>query len=232
MSLVKQILNFLLPPHCPICHARLQDEFLLCGPCFSGLKFINNHICSLCGREILSGKMCGECLRKSPKFDKCLSVFQYNTTIKSLILPFKHADHQELAPLFVKWLILKGKPLIEECDVLIPVPLHARRLFKRKYNQSALLAQKLAQHFKKEYQPLVLKRKRNTPSQGHLNKQKRQENIRGAFYVATPEKIQGKKILLIDDVYTTGATLNECAKVLKKAKVQKVYCLTLCRAGK
>ncbi len=122
--------------------------------------------------------------------------------------------------------------MIKDCDVIIPVPLHPKRLFKRKYNQSALLAQKLAKHFHKEYLPLVLKRKKNTISQGHLNRTKRQANVRGAFYISTPEEIQGKKILLIDDVYTTGATLNECAKILKKAKVKQVQCFTLCQAGK
>jgi ComF family protein len=144
---------------------------------------------------------------------------------------FKHGDATHLAPLFVRWMAQAGQTLITESEVLLPVPLHWRRLLKRGYNQAALLAQGLSRQYHKVYLPHLLKRKRYTPSQGTKTVLQRLENVAGAFHIPSFKRkfIEGKKVLLIDDVYTSGATINECVKVLNHARVNGVNVLTLAR---
>lgn len=234
-KILKELLDFLIPSTCPICHTR-GSENGLCPKCFSELEFIGTQKCSVCGQPldaIVPGMaVCGKCMKEPPHFRQAEAVFKYNDTIKSLILPFKHTDHIELTELFVKWMGTNSGSLIERNDILIPVPLHWRRLLKRKYNQSALLAQRLSKRYKKEYAPLVLMRKKATKSQGHLSPKQRKKNVTGVFMVKHPELIQGKSVLLIDDVFTTGATANECAKVLLKAGAKSVDVLTIARVVK
>ena len=235
IKILKLLLDFLLPPTCPVCHKKgIEDG--LCPKCFSELEFIGTQKCSVCGQPldaIVPGMaVCGKCLKDPPHFRQAEAVFKYNDTSKKLILAYKHGDHIELTELFVKWMATNSKALIEKNDILIPVPLHWKRLLKRKYNQSALLAQRLAKRYGKEYAPLVLVRKKATPSQGHLSPKERKKNVTGVFEVKRPEQIQGKAILLIDDVFTTGATVGECAKVLLKAGAKSVDVLTLARVVK
>ncbi len=227
------ILNFLIPPVCPICLERVEVVHTLCPKCFSKLKFITHPCCEICGYPFefdLDGEhVCGRCLKDPPAYHHARALFVYNDASKSLILPFKHGDRMELAQLFVKLLAQNYADIIKENDVIIPVPLHIRRLVKRKYNQSALIAQPLARKFKKIYLPTTLKRVRATPSQGHLTALERKKNVANAFMVKYPAKIKGKNVLLVDDVMTTGATVNECAKVLLKAGAKQVDVLTICR---
>ena len=234
-KILKHLLDFLLPPTCPVCYARVAENGL-CPKCFSALEFIGTQKCSVCGQPldaIVPGMaVCGKCLKDPPHFHQAEAVFKYNDVIKRLILPFKHTDHIELTELFVKWMTANSKALIEQNDILIPVPLHWRRLLKRKYNQSASMAQRLAKRYGTEYAPLVLVRKKATKSQGHLSPKERKKNVTGVFGVKRPERIQGKAVLLIDDVFTTGATTNECAKVLLKAGAKSVDVLTIARVVK
>ena len=122
-----------------------------------------------------------------------------------------------------------GHDMLEKTDLIIAVPLHPRKLMKRKYNQAGLLAQYLARKTKKRYLANTLQRMINTKTQGHDNAEQRKQNVKGAFRVKNPKAVAGKRIVMIDDVYTTGATLNECAKVLYKAGAQNVDCLTIAR---
>ena len=220
-----------MPPCCPICQKRLWDNHAVCGECFGKLNFISDAVCRKCGKPLpyKEAQVCAECLKKEPIYHRALSVLKYNEASKALILPFKHADHIELTPLLIQWMKLKGNDLISNCDCLIPVPLHISRLFKRKYNQSALLAKGLAEIFHKDYQPSVLLRTKRTQSQGHMSPKQRKQNIKNAFKIQNPDKIKGKKLLIIDDVMTTGATVNECTKVLLKAGAVSVDILTLAR---
>ena len=231
-KILKFFLNFLLPPTCPICHQRIESNGL-CPKCFSGLEFIGTQKCSICGKPLdaIIPKMavCGACLKNPPYFRQAEAVFKYNDTSKKLILAFKHVDHVDLNNLFIKWMEQNSGKLIQKNDLIIPVPLHWRRLLKRKYNQSALIAQGLAKNFGKIYDPLTLIRRKPTKSQGHLSPKERQKNIKNAFYVKNSNKIKDKTILLIDDVFTTGATVNECAKVLLQAGAKSVDVLTIVR---
>lgn len=231
MKFFQKLLNFLLPPHCPICQKKILDSNAVCGKCFGKLNFISGAICQKCGKPLpyKEAKICAACLQKPPIYHRAISVLKYNETSKALILPFKHADYIELTPLLAQWMSNRGKNLILDCDYLIPVPLHITRLFKRKYNQSALLAKEIARVYHKGYLPSILIRTKHTESQGHMGAKQRKENLKNAFKVRNTNKIKGKKILIIDDVMTTGATVNECTKTLIKAGAQSVDILTLAR---
>ncbi len=226
-----KILDFLIPPVCGICDEPVMETATLCAKCFAALTFIREPRCTVCGRpfeyDILGERTCSKCLMKRPIYAKARSALAYDDASKKLILPFKNGDRLDLAPLLVKLMSNAAPNLLTEADVLVPIPLHRLRLLKRKYNQSAVLAMKLAKKFEKKCLPSALVRVRATPSQGHLSPAERKKNVRGAFKVRAPEKIKGKKILLIDDVLTTGATANECAKVLLKVGAKEVSLLTL-----
>lgn len=234
--IIKICLDFLLPPTCPVCKERISEAVGLCPKCFSKLEFIGTQKCSICGRPldtIVPGMaVCGSCLKDPPPFHQAISILKYNDISKKLILAFKHGDHLELTDLLIKLISQNSFHIIEQNDILIPVPLHWTRLQKRKYNQSAIIAQKLAIKYKKTYEPETLKRLKATKSQGHLSPQKRKENVKGCFIIKNPAKIRGKTVLLIDDVYTTGSTVNECAKILLKAGAKQVDVLTLAKVVK
>jgi ComF family protein len=168
-----------------------------------------------------------------PLFTQARAVFRYDEGIKPLILRFKHGDALDLVPRLSTWMIEAGEKadLFSSLTVLIPVPLHWRRLFRRRYNQASLLAQAIARKTGIPCQTSWLRRKRATPSQGAYNKQQRFVNMRGAFQVPLTKKsaLQGSRVLLIDDVFTTGATLTECAQVLLNQGASEVRILTLAR---
>lgn len=232
----KGLLNFVFPPQCPICKTRVQNVNSLCNDCFSNIRFISKPYCEKCGRpfefQINEELWCGVCLTKKQVFYKARAAFKYDDFSKRLILPFKHSDHIELTALLTNFLYQAGTDLFGEIDILIPVPLHRYRLMKRKYNQAALLAKTLSIRIKKPFAAGVLLRVKHTQSQGHMKKSERKQNVSKAFHVKNNLKIAGKHVLLIDDVMTSGATLNECAKALKKAGASKVSYLTLARVLK
>ncbi|MDD3668684.1 MAG: ComF family protein [Alphaproteobacteria bacterium] len=227
------ILDFICPPACPMCRAFLRAPNQICPECFKELDFITRPQCAVCGLpfefDIWEGSLCGACLRKKPRYDVARACLVYDEASKKLILPFKHGDRMELVPLLVRLLEQTGGDLIRRADAVMPVPLHRLRLMKRKYNQAALLAQKLARGHRKRYLPHTLVRIRHTPIQGHLPPNQRRKNVARAFAVKCPDQIRGKNILLIDDVMTSGATADECARVLKRAGARRVMILTLAR---
>jgi len=216
---------------CGLCHERVSENATLCPKCFSELRFITKPYCKICGRpfelDVIGEAVCVECLKSPPVFKKARSVMVYDETAKKLILSFKNGDRLDLVPLITKLMKRITSELMDEVDCIIPVPLHRLRLLKRRYNQSAMLARRLAKENRKEYRPDVLKRIRHTPSQGHLTANERHINVRNAFQAVKPERIKGKTILLVDDVLTTGATANECAKVLVKAGAKQIFLLTI-----
>ena len=231
--MIRCLTDFILPPVCPMCNHPVDEPHMLCADCFKQLNFITKPYCQKCGRpfefDIKGDMICGSCLKKMPIYNQARSVFVYDEGSKKLILPFKHADRTDLTHILSQFLLKEYHRLISEADVIIPVPLHITRLFLRRYNQSALLANRLAHITHRRYLPNVLKRIRATSSQGHLSAEQRQKNIHNAFHVAKPELIKGQKILLVDDVMTTGATVSECTKILLKAGAERVDVLTVCR---
>lgn len=178
----------------------------------------------------LGENKCGACQKTSRSFDQAVSALRYDDESRQMVIGFKHQDKPEYAKYFAKLLKQAGTDLFADTDFIIPVPLHQKRLFTRRYNQSALLTNILARELSINHYPDLLMRTKNTPPQ-QGNSNKRFKNVAGAFKVASNLKkdIQHKNILLVDDVYTTGSTAENCAKVLKRAGANKVYVLTVFR---
>jgi ComF family protein len=234
-NIFRFILDVLLPPRCFVCRKTVYKENGLCSECFSQFHFLSNQCCPICGRpytfpvENSKRLVCVKCLKNPPKLKRLKAVFAYDDFSKSIILSFKHGDRTDIAPYFGKLLYQYGKEILSECDYIIPVPLHWSRLLKRKYNQSSLIAKELEKISGKKCLYNNLKRIKQTPSQGHKTKKERFQNIKNALKVSNPEPIKGKTIVLIDDVYTTGATLNECARVLLASGAKSVMGLVVAR---
>ncbi|MFM2130162.1 MAG: hypothetical protein RL477_1708 [Pseudomonadota bacterium] len=231
---LRAALDIVLPPQCLACGALAEGEAALCAECFSRMSFLSEPKCAACGYpfavgEAASGSLCGACLRRHPEFDRARAVFVYDDASRGLIIGFKHADRIHAAPAFARWLARAGAELIAGCDVIVPVPLHRRRLFARRYNQAALLALALGRLAGRPCEPRLIVRTRATPSQGGLGRLGRARNVRGAFAIAAGGQVAGRRVLLVDDVYTTGATVEEAARVLKSGGAAAVDVLTLAR---
>jgi ComF family protein len=199
------------------------------------VRFIDRPFCAACGIpfEFDQGDdaLCGACIAYPPAYDRARSVMVYDARSRDLILRFKHADRTDSAPTFAKWMARSGRDLVGDADLVVPVPLHRARLLKRRYNQAALLSNAIAEFSGLARQPALLARVRNTPSQGGRSRTARISNVTGAFQVR--EKfwalVEGRSVLLVDDVMTTGATVEACAKSLAKSGAHQINVLTLAR---
>jgi ComF family protein len=235
-SLLNKFIDLLIPLRCVKCGSILENREGLCTSCWPLIPFLTKPYCACCGLpfdfEIEEGALCGACSYELPLYKTARSVFSYTSESKDLILKFKHTDSIHSAPVFSTWMV-RSLPEIEN-PLCIPVPLHWTRLFMRTYNQAALLARGISKLKGWAYSPSLLIRKRRTPSQGHLSKKDRIKNVSRAFQVSQSKssQIEGKTILLVDDVFTTGATLNACSKVLLSAGAREVHALTLGRVVK
>ncbi len=230
------LLDLVYPPLCILCREPVSDPDSLCPACWGELHFIDGPVCAACGLpfEIDPGEdtLCGACIAHPPSFDKARAILRYDDASKKPILALKHADRLDLVPAFGRWLERSGRSLLAACDMVVPVPLHRMRLWKRRYNQAAELARSIARLTGLPPEPLVLERLRPTPSQGTMpSARARRRNVRGAFAVPKERRpaVQGKRVLLVDDVLTTGATADACARALKRAGASSVFVLALAR---
>lgn len=236
MSLLRRFIDLLYPPRCLIC--RAFDAETLCSSCLSAFSRVVSPVCPICGGPFLNGipenHVCEECLRKRPFFESAVAPYLYDGRIMDAIHQFKYEGKAHLAKALGPLLASFGKEwLREERDPLIvPVPLHPKRLRQRGYNQSLLLARHVAARLGASLDFLSLRRIKDTKVQTGLKRDERRKNVRKAFEVVDRKAVKGKTIVLVDDVATTGSTLNECAKVLRKAGCRKVYGLVLARAPK
>lgn len=175
--------------------------------------------------------VCGACLQDHPAYHRARSVWRYDDAARGLILKFKHADGTQLAPLLSGYLHRAGHELWDSADLILPIPLHRWRLLKRRYNQANLLAALLARRTGIPYAPHLLRRIRATESQGHKTRDQRRQNVADAFHL--PEKyrgrVDGKRIILIDDVLTSGATVEACVTLLRRHGAASVDVLTLAK---
>lgn len=237
MQFFKSLLNCLLPPRCQKCGSILHQDIGLCDDCLANIHFITDPYCYKCGHpfEFLqqkSGKLlCGNCLKnKRTPFRYSRSAFIYDEDSKKLILDFKFHDCTDSAQFLAKMLFVAGKDIWDEgVDIIMPVPLHYTRLIKRRYNQSALLCNELGKLTNIKIDNLSLVRHRKTRPQVELSGIERQRNVRNVFSIKNVEVVKNKRVLLIDDVLTTGATLKECAYALKRSGAKSVDNLTLGR---
>jgi ComF family protein len=235
MSVTKKIratlLDLLFPPTCPLCRGAALSPHTLCHTCYDALPESPQAYCLRCGGDLSTPQLgCGRCLGDPNASDRAYFPFTYRDGIANLIIGYKFADYSEWSRLLADlcWSRLEEELRWEEPDLILPIPLHYRRLLARRYNQSALLAGVLA---KKLNRPLVtngLKRIKMTQPQTYLSAQSRRENVQDAF-LADPDRIAGRSLLLIDDVFTTGATMASAVAELRRRGAKRVAVLCVAR---
>jgi ComF family protein len=231
------LLDLLLPPTCAGCDALVAEPGQLCAACFRGLDFITDPVCERCGRPFASsaeaGAPCVFCIRRPPPWGQARAAFRYDQAARDLILPLKHADRTEIAETLARHMQRAGRVLLERAEVLVPVPLHRWRLLHRRYNQAALLAAALARRVGRPCVPDALRRVRSTASLGPLSALRRDALMQGAIDVRPGRAgaVTGKRILLIDDVLTSGATARACTRALLDAGAVCIDVLVVSRVA-
>jgi len=229
------VLDALLPPRCAVCGEPVDRPRSLCLRCWSALGFVTRPLCAICGDPFETAPpgepVCGDCLAAPPPWGRARSALRYDDASRPLVLGFKHGDRLHLAPLLAGWMQAAGAELLADADVIVPVPLHRWRLIARRYNQAAVLAHALGRTTGIAVSDRALVRVRRTPSQGQLTRTQRARNVQGAFRVDAPRcvEIVGRRVLLVDDVLTSGATAGACTRVLLQAGAEAVDLLTLAR---
>lgn len=231
-------LDLVLPPRCPVTGERVDRQGMLGSSAWVDIRFISEPFCSCCGypfdfeAESSDRALCGVCVREAPPFNSARAALVYDEGSRTLILKFKHGDQTQMVRTFTPLLRRAGAAMLAEPGaVLVPVPLHPWRLWRRRYNQAALMARALAADTGVACAVDGLIRRRHTPSQGHRGFKDRYVNVKSAFTI-NPDRagfLKERPAILIDDVMTSGATVRECAKVLKEAGVSAVHVLTLAR---
>ena len=229
-------LDAVMPPRCLMCGVVAADPGALCATCFDDVTFITPPYCTRCGiplidsfADVTDKVICGACAERSPSFDKARAVCVYDEKSRSLITRLKYADRTDFTPALGRWMVRAGAELLDGADLIIPVPLHRWRLLTRTYNQSALLARGVSRLRDVPANFSALRRSKRTPSQGGLSATARRRNVARAFSVTAPLAVTGKRIVLIDDVLTTGATLDACANALIHAGAAGVDALVVAR---
>jgi competence protein ComFC len=250
---INRITSLIFPNNCILCNKIISKQDLLCLQDAKELKFILEPKCKICSFPLQKADdgdkqmvICANCATKKPAFSEVLTIFYYNQAIKKIIANFKYHDQGHLAKKIGFLLYQRAKDYLDKIDIIAVAPLHKKRLQKRKFNQSVLLAKSMIKHAKQDiskadYQKLQKKfifdliiKTKDTKPQVLLNKKDRTANLSNVFLVKKKylSSIKGKKILLIDDVITTGTTLQKCARKLTSNKAKEVIILTFAKSVK
>ncbi|MEA1939743.1 MAG: ComF family protein [Candidatus Caldatribacteriota bacterium] len=237
------LLNFVFPLDCKICKKPIRESrgYSICEDCFNTIEFIKHPYCMKCGKPLIHSEfflknkniLCVNCREKKYSFEFARSVGTYNKVLRKCIHLFKYYREKKLAKPLGKLMIdylLESKEFEKKIDLIIPVPLHEKGLKKRGFNQTILLSREIGNYFSIPVKEEILVKKKITSFQVNLSKKEREKNINKAFLVKEPEEFKGKNILIIDDVFTTGSTVDECAKEIKRAQAKNIYVFTLARS--
>ncbi len=220
------LLNVVFPPQ--------YRMFEAANP-WSDIKFLDDPCCHACGfpfeYSVGPETLCGRCQARRPVYDYARSAFEYNDESRALVLGFKHGGRTEHLSVFAAHMARAGRAFWPNADLIIPVPLHPSRLIRRRFNQATLLGRALARRVDIPFSAHLLKRTRPTPSQGQQTAIGRFRNVQGAFSVTDSgvAALKGKSVVLVDDLFTTGATVEACARVLRKHEVRSINIITLAR---
>nr|WP_235911977.1 ComF family protein [Mesorhizobium xinjiangense] len=225
----------LFPPVCTGCRHIVSQPGVLCAPCWAQLRHIEQPWCAVLGTpfefDMGAAAISPGALADPPPFDRARSAVAYSGMARRLVQSLKYGDRTDLAPWMARWMLRAGAELLPDADLILAVPLHRRRFLFRRFNQSAELARALAWLTQKPFEAAAVQRVRSTRQQVGLGLAERQRNVQGAFRVAEAgrSRIKGRKVLVIDDVYTTGATVSALARALKRAGAARVDVLTFAR---
>jgi ComF family protein len=230
------VLDLFLPPRCLACGELVEAQGRLCAECWSGIAFVLGRQCRCCGVPLpdvsAEAPICGHCQDEPPVFERARSALRYDGVARRLVLRFKHGDRIDGTPTYAGWMARAGAELVADADLVVPVPLHRWRLVQRSYNQSALLAQAIGKRGQKPVLVDGLIKRRATRSQQTLGAADRRQNVKADDFTLGRRAallVPDRRVLLIDDVLTTGSTANACARRLLAGGAAAVDVLTLAR---
>jgi len=238
------LLDWIYPPRCRFCGEPLPShaEEYFCSACRERIRIVSHPLCPTCGRPFLDtggeDHLCGSCLMRSPYFERARAWACYPTEaieghpLRDVLQRFKYGRKLSLGKPLGRLMARACAPFFHDCtfDVIVPVPLHPKRLRWRGFNQALVLAREVGRGWGVPVDPFILVRSRETPPQTQLAEEERRKNVRGAFALGRGKTVQERFVLLVDDVYTSGATVNECSRTLCRGGAKGVYVLTLARA--
>ncbi len=225
----------LFPPMCAGCRRLVVRPGTLCGECWPKIRFLEKPWCEVMGtpfsHDMGDGFLSADAIANPPPFARARAAVSYDDVARRMVQGLKYHDRTDLAPWMAGWMARAGAELLKDADLIVPVPLHRRRFLWRRFNQSAELARALARGAEKPFEPMALARTKLTRQQVGLGAREREDNVRGAFRVPMEAdiKVRGRRVLVVDDVYTTGATVSAVARALKRSGAAAVDVLTFAR---
>jgi ComF family protein len=233
-DVIKKLDSLLFPPVCIQCKTAIYTKGSLCVDCFSQIEFIIDPKCFICSNPfsydpIIENPVCANCLSSEIFYEKIYTLYNYKTATKELIKKFKYNDQYFIGEFFAKKMVDSYSLELSSCDIIIPVPMNRMKRMIRFYNQTEVFADYLSYLINLNIQKNILYKKTWKSSQVGYSKIARMENIKNSFEINNPKLIENKKIGLIDDVITTGATVNECSRILKKKGASSVVCFSIAR---
>lgn len=236
---MQRALRLIYPPQCISCGGLVEGEFALCGDCWRATPFIGGAVCDYCGTPLpgdaeAQKATCDDCIVIERPWESGRAALLYRDNARRIVLALKHGDRHDLARPAARWMSAAAKPLLHPDLVVVPIPIHWLRLLRRRYNQSALLAQAIARDCGLTYLPDALIRTKRTPVQDGLGREQRFHNLAGAIraHPRRPTTLTGREVLLIDDVMTSGATLAAATEACLAAGACRVFTLVLARVAK
>lgn len=230
---IQPLVDYALPPRCPGCGVIVAQDHAFCLDCWSGMRFLGDPCCARCGvpfeHDMGEGAACGACLADPPPFGSARAVLAYGDVARMVALKLKYGRRIGLARLIARNMVRHVPAVGDDPPIIVPVPLHRWRLWGRGFNQSALIADHLGRMSSLSVDRHALLRVKRTVPLRSMNPRQRDKAVRGAFAMAAGHKLTGRRVLLIDDVHTSGATAAACARALRKGGVAEVSLLCWAR---